>query len=140
MVSVKYFGSADAENKDGHYTTSMQASGHALIADEPIEVGGNNVGPTPGDYLCMALASCKAITLRMYVQRKLWNVGTISVNVKLAKSDQAPSGMNTFYCEINVTGDIDADQQKRLQDIAKMCPVSKLLSKQSEVIVTMIRI
>lgn len=137
MVQAKYFGFADAENKEGHYTTFMQASGHALIADEPIEVGGNNVGPSPGDYLSMALASCKTITLRMYVQRKKWNVGTIRVKVKLAKSDQVPSGMNTFYCEINVTGHIDAEQQNRLKEIAKMCPVSRLLGKENEVVVTL---
>ena len=132
-----FIGSADAENKEGQYTTFMQSGGHASIGDEPIDVGGNNYGPAPGDYLCMALASCKAITLRMYVQRKQWKVGTINVNVKLVKSDQVPSGKNTFYCEIKVAEDIDADKQKRLGEIAKMCPVSKLLGKESEVVVIM---
>lgn len=113
----------------------MQTNGHHLVADELEEFGGKNLGPSPGDYLCMSLASCKAITLRMYIQRKQWKVDAIHLKVNLVKVSQLASGMNTFYCEIIVSGDINADQQKRLGEIAKVCPISRLLSKENEVLI-----
>lgn len=138
QMNKKFAGAAEAKNKEGQYTTSMQTNGFEFVADEPEVVGGKNLGPAPGDYLCMALASCKAITLRMYIQRKQWKADTIHVKVNLVKGSQLATGVNTFYCEIIVSGDINADQQKRLEEIAKVCPISRLLGKQNEVI-TVIR-
>ena len=112
----------------------MKTNSFEFVADEPEVIGGKNLGPSPGDYLCMALASCKAMTLRMYVQRKQWKVDTIKVKVNLKKGKQLPSGINTFYSDITLTGDFDEDQQQRMLHIAKACPVSRLLRKQNEVI------
>ena len=135
MAPAKFSGVAEAKNKGELFTTFMETNGHTLVADEPKEFGGQNLGPSPGDYLCMSLASCKAITLRMYVQRKQWKVDTVHVKVNLVKGNHLASGVNTFYCEIIVTGDINAEQQKRLEEIAKVCPISRLLGKQNEVII-----
>ncbi|MDQ6901461.1 MAG: OsmC family protein [Bacteroidota bacterium] len=44
-----------------------------------MEKSGEYLGPAPGDYLCATLASCKAITLRMYPDHKKWNVEKIKV-------------------------------------------------------------
>ena len=139
MTPAKFIGIAEVENKGEQYSTWMKSNGHELVADELQEFGGQNLGPSPGDYLCMSLASCKAITLRMYIQRKRWKVDTINIKVNLVKGSHSASGLNTFHCEITVTGDINADQQKRLVEIAKVCPISRLLGKQNEVI-TMIGI
>ncbi|HZI52281.1 MAG TPA: OsmC family protein [Chitinophagaceae bacterium] len=138
MKPAKFSGIAEAENKGELYSTFMKTNGHELVADELQDFGGKNLGPSPGDYLCMSLASCKVITLRMYIQRKQWKVDTIHVKVNLVTGNHLASGVNTFYCEITVPGDINADQQKRLEEIAKVCPISRLLGKQNEVI-TMIR-
>jgi putative redox protein len=137
MADPKFSGIAEAENSGELFTTVLKASGHGLVADEPSEFGGKNLGPSPGDYLCMSLASCKAITLRMYAGRKKWEVGTINVKVNLVRGDQSTSRMNTFYCEISVNGNIDAHQQTRLVEIAKVCPISRLLGKQNEVVVVL---
>ena len=134
MNNIKFIGTAEAENNGAQFTTKMQTNGFDFVADEPKVLGGKNLGPAPGDYLCMALASCKAMTLRMYVQRKQWKVDTIKVKVNLKKGGQLPSGINTFYSDITVTGDFDEDQQQRMLHIAKACPVSRLLRKQNEVI------
>ena len=134
MAPTKFSGFAEAENNDDLYTTTMKTNGHELVADESKEVGGKNLGPAPGDYLCMSLASCKAITLRMYIQRKQWKVDSINVKVNLVRGNNLASGLNTFYCEITVKGNINEDQQKRLQEIAKVCPISRLLGKQNEVV------
>ena len=134
MVPAKFSGVAEAQNKGELFTTFMETNGHQLVADELEEFGGKNLGPSPGDYLCMSLASCKAITLRMYIQRKQWKVDTIRVKVNLVKGNQLATSVNTFHCEITVTGSINADQQKRMEEIAKVCPISRLLGKQNEVI------
>lgn len=128
---------AQAENNGEHYTTQMASNSHRLIADEPIGIGGKDLGPSPGDYLCMALASCKAITLRMYAERKQWTVGKINVNVSLAKSETS-TGDNTFLAEISFEVPLTEEQEQRLLQIAKACPVSRLLSRASEVVTTIV--
>jgi putative redox protein len=134
LSNGKIIASAEAENNGEQYTTPVRSGKHSWVADEPEAAGGKNAGPAPGDYLCMALASCKAITLRMYAQRKQWNVDVINVKVNLGRSSEIPAGPNTFYCEVNVSGDMDEDQKKRLLQIAKACPVSRLLGKINEVV------
>jgi len=124
---------AEAVNNGELYATNVAANAHSFIIDEPVDVGGKNVGPSPGDYLCAALASCKAITLRMYANRKGWELDEVKVKARLVKGDSLPSGMNTFLCEVSLTGALDSEQQKRLLEISKACPVQRLLTKPSEV-------
>jgi len=133
MSEAKIIGSATASNKGGIYETNLLAGGVQLIADEPKEMGGNEMGPAPADYLCMALASCKAITIRMYVNRKGWNVDTINVKANFVKGDDLPSGTNTFFCEVQVEGELTEEQRQRIMHVAKICPVDRLLQKQSDV-------
>ncbi len=131
---TKIIATAEAENKGGGYTTNMKVHQFELIADEPTELGGNNLGPSPGDYLCMALASCTVITLRMYSDRKKWKVDNIRVKVNLVKGTEMASGNNTFYCEVSLSGELDEEQKKRLLEISKACPVHRLLDKPSDTI------
>ncbi len=134
MADTKIIASANAENNGACYATALTATHHTAIADEPTSAGGKDAGPAPGDYLCMSLASCKAITLRMYVQRKKWNIGNINVKVSLEKWAKNDEVMHTFHAEITVDETTPAEQKERLLHIAKACPISKLLSKQNEVV------
>jgi putative redox protein len=130
---AKVIATAEAENNGEIYQTKVCVNHHTLIVDEPPEVGGKDTGPAPGDYLCMALASCTAITLRMYVDRKKWQVEKIKVKVTLVKGTETPSGNNTFYCSLSFVGVLDSEQQKRLQQIASACPIHRLLHKPSDI-------
>lgn len=130
----KIIATAEVINNSKSYTSNIQVNQHSLIVDEPLEKGGEDLGPAPGDYLCAALASCKAITMRMYVQRKQWSVDEIKVSVNLVLGAQMPSGNNTFYCKINFKGELDDEQQTRLLLIANSCPLHKLLSKPSDIV------
>ncbi len=127
---------AEVTNSGDQYTSKLQVNQHSLIVDEPNDKGGADLGPAPGDYLCAALASCKAITLRMYVQRKKWNVEQIKVTVHLVLGKETSSGNNTFFCRLNFIGDLDDEQQKRLLFIANACPLHRMLSKPSDIVTT----
>lgn len=134
----KIIATAEVINNGNQYTSNIQVNQHALLVDEPLEKGGEDLGPAPGDYLCAALASCKAITLRMYAQRKKWNVDQIKVTVNLVLGKETSSEKNTFFCQLNFTGDLDDEQQKRLLVIANSCPLHRLLTKPSEVVTTIL--
>ena len=133
----KIIATAEVTNKDENYTSTVRVNQHQLLVDEPLEKGGKDAGPGPGDYLCAALASCKAITLRMYVQRKKWDIQNITVKVSLERLDGVGITSHAFYAQIIVDDSVPEDQKERLIQIAKACPISKLLSKQNEIVTTL---
>ena len=132
MAQTKIIASGQAENTGDIYKTELKINQHLLIADELPEVGGKDEGPAPGDYLCMSLASCKAITLRMYAQRKDWKVDVIKVKVNLVKGSEMESGNNTFFSEVDIKGDLNDEQKARMLQIAKACPIDRILTKSSD--------
>jgi uncharacterized OsmC-like protein/alpha-beta hydrolase superfamily lysophospholipase len=117
------------------YRTDILANGHHLVADEPRTVGGGNLGPTPYDLLVSGLGACTCMTLRMYADRKKWPVESISVNLKHQKihadecqSCETQSGkLDQIDLEIDIKGELDKDQKKRMLEIAQKCPVHRTL-------------
>ncbi len=138
MFQPKIIASALAENSGEIYTTELKINHHVLIADELPEIGGKDKGPSPGDYLCMSLASCKVITLRMYAQRKNWQADVIKVKANLVKGSEMKSGNNTFFCEVEIKGNLTDEQKNRMMEIAKACPIDKLLRKPSDIVSVLI--
>ena len=108
------------------YVTHISSETNSLIADEPIDLGGKNTGMTPTELLASSLAACTCITLRMYANRKQWNVESIETHVTI--SNQEDSKTTLFERTITFTGTIDTIQRERLLDIANHCPVHKILS------------
>lgn len=106
------------------YKTELVARSHKVIADEPTDVGGKDLGPRPGDFLRMSLASCTAITLRMYANRKKFDVKEIEVSV----ASKEVEGGTAFETDIKITGNLDEAQHQRMLQIAKLCPVHKVLT------------
>lgn len=96
----------------GHdqYYTSLVSAKHHLHADEPLENGGQDRGPAPMDFLRMSLASCTAITLRMFANRKELKVDEIKVSVSSEKRD----GKTFFLRNVEISGSLDDDQRKRM--------------------------
>jgi putative redox protein len=111
------------------YKTELTVAGHVLVADEPEELGGTNQGPAPGEFLLLSLASCTAITLRMYANRKNWPVEQIRVEVDFEKIDNK----TIFKREIRLVGNLTDEQRTRLLQIANACPVHKTLTNPIEV-------
>ena len=112
-----------------HYSVKLQDGRHEFIADEPIAKGGGDTGPAPDEILEASLASCTAITLRMYADRKEWKVTEIDVTVSLERIDSK----TIFTRSIKLEGEIDETQRERLLQIAKACPVSKTLLGEIEI-------
>ncbi len=117
------------------YTTSIVAGEHHLLADEPIAVGGSDLGPTPYELLLASLGSCTSITLQMYARRKEWPLDKVIVHLNHEKKhiDDATDCENSkfkadvFERTIELVGDLDDEQRQRLLEIAEKCPVHKTL-------------
>jgi putative redox protein len=108
------------------YKTEVTIAKHVVQADE---VSGTDLGPEPPHYLQVALASCTAITLRMYVDRKNVSLEKIQVAVDMEKE-----GLKTlFKRRISLQGDLTAEQRQRLLAVANACPVHKTLSNPMEI-------
>ncbi|WP_311947490.1 OsmC family protein [Mucilaginibacter terrae] len=107
-----------------HYQTIATSGNHAVVADEPSDLGGTDTGMTPFGLLLASLGSCTAITLRMYIDRKMWIVDEINVDLEIFAM---PDG-NLIETRIHFKGELIDEQVERLLDIAKKCPVHKLLT------------
>src|SRR3954453_4445446 len=120
MDEGKIIASAEAVNRGEVLATKIFTGEFGHVADEPELYGGSNEGAAPAQYICMALASCKAITLRMYAKRKKWLLDEIQVKVNMVKGNQMPSGLNIFFCSIKFVGGLREEQEKRLMEISKV--------------------
>lgn len=117
------------------YYTEIKSGGHGLLADEPTRLGGSDRGPTPYGLLVSALGSCTSITLRMYADRKEWDVDGINVYLNHEKvhakdCEECPESTHKIdHIErlIEVKGNLDATQRKRLLEVADLCPVHRTL-------------
>lgn len=114
------------------YYTEVIAGENQLITDEPIDKGGQNKGFNPFEILATSLASCTAATLRMYIERKEWDIEKINVEVELENFPLTKRAI--FKRDISFEGNLDDEQLKKLHTIADACPVHKLLTNDIEIL------
>lgn len=114
-------------NMDDTYLTRINMASHQILADEPVKLGGSDLGANPSQLLEAALASCTTITLSMYSTRKKWPVTNIDCVVTTTKID----GKKAFNRAITLKGDLTEEQRQRILEIANKCPVHKVLSQSS---------
>ena len=119
-----------------NYRTEIVTGGHHLQADEPIDGGGTDSGPTPYGFLASALGACTAMTLRMYAERKDWDLQGVDVRVIHSKLEGMHGG-DRFERVITLSGNLDADQRKRLLAIAQRSPVHRTLESSTELPVSL---
>lgn len=119
----------------GKYHAQASTGPHHFFVDEPREMGGDEGGPNPYDLLSAALAACTTITLRMYANRKDWDVGLISTQVihsreKGAKPNEAA---DTFDRLIRTDKALDETEWDKLLEIANKCPVHRTLERETTI-------
>lgn len=95
-----------------------------LRADHEAADGGNDTGGTPHELLLAALGSCTSMTLRAYAARKAWVLGSVQVTL----AGGAVEGKYTITRKIQMVGELDAEQRRRLLEIADRCPVHRTLT------------
>ena len=134
-----------ARTEPSGYRTEIIANGHALVADEPVAVGGTNTGPSPYELLSAALGACTTMTLRMYADRKQWPLEDVEARVRHAKvhcvdcgdTENKTSRIDTFSRELVLEGALDDEQKGRLLEIADRCPVHRTLHSEVRITTTL---
>jgi putative redox protein len=98
---------------------------HDLTVDEPRDKGGDDAGPTPQELLAASLASCTAITLELYAERKGWELGMLEVSCEYTPAERGEA--TNFKLLMRLPSGLDAEQVDRLRAIAAKCPVHRTL-------------
>ena len=120
------------ETGKGLYSNTVTDGRHTLAADEPAELGGQDTGPNPYEYVASGLGACTSITLRMYADRKGWDVGHIHVVVTHHKDETTKGDVFTRKITFSSTA-LTEESLTRLLEIADKCPVHKTLSHGAEI-------
>ena len=116
---------AIARREIGTLKHDIEMGEHRLVADEPEDQGGTDEGPSPQELLAASLASCTAITIEMYANRKGWDIGDIAVDVDY---EPAQRGSPTkFRMKVLLPKELPEEQRERLMQIAAKCPVHRTL-------------
>lgn len=127
------------------FTSEVSVRHHSLTADEPASIGGNDFGPSPYELLSAGLGACTAMTLRMYAQRKKWPLKSVTVHLEQYKDhasdcenmEKPGSKIDHFERVLEIEGDLDEEQRKKLLEIADKCPVHRTLHAPVEIRTTL---
>ncbi len=115
------------------YLAEAKMRSHYGVLDRPTEEGGGDTGPTPVEYLLSAIAGCVSMTLRVYLERKKWDVGTIYVEV-FQKETLTQKGIEkSIVEEISFENEVSESQKKELLRVAGKCPVVKMIKGETNV-------
>ena len=128
-------GTVRVEERNQLFTQSVTSDEHFWLADEPVSVGGDNLGPDPYEHLLAALGACTSMTLRMFARRKKWPMEHVSVTLTHGRShgedcqhcDEGHPQIDVIRRKLVIRGELDDEQRQRLLEIADRCPVHKTL-------------
>ena len=127
MITVR------ARRRSGWVHDVEMEGGHRVVVDEPPEVPGSaDAGPSPTRLLAAALASCVAVTVEMYAERKGWELGAVEVEVEMEYEGYVP---RSFVVTLRVPEPLDAEQAERIEVIASRCPVHRALANEGEIMI-----
>jgi putative redox protein len=122
-----------ARRREGYTHEVEIEGGHTIVVDEPLEAGGKDAGPSPTRLIAASLASCIAVTIEMYAERKGWDVGPVEVDVDAEYEGFAP---RSFEVTLRLPEGLSEEQRGRLLAIAGKCPVHKLLTSGTPVVIS----
>ena len=117
------------------YKTEIRSRNHTIICDEPIELKGTDTGMNPYELLLSAIGACKAITMRMYAERKGLPVEDISIDLSHTKISAEECGdcetktgkIDNIIIKVDIKGNLTEEQKARLLEIGERCPVQRTI-------------
>ena len=113
-------------NRSGGFAHEVDIEGgHTIVVDEPHDSGGTDTGPSPGRLLAASLASCTAVTMEIYAERKGWEIGAVEVDVDATYDGHVPTA---FEVTVRLPAGLDEEQRERLLAVASKCPVHRALT------------
>jgi putative redox protein len=120
----------------GALRQQIDAGSHTFYADEPIDAGGGDAGPSPYELLLAALGACTSMTLLLYARRKGWPLEDVQVRLSHRRDyardceecEDQPVRIDLIERRIALTGTLDQAQRTRLLEIAEKCPVHRTLT------------
>ena len=123
------------------FAQEITAGGHALLADEPVDLGGTNIGPNPYDLLLAALGSCTSMTISLYARRKAWPLESVTVRLRHTKIHAADCAecetkdgrIDRIERDVELHGELSDEQRARLLEIANKCPVHRTLLSEIDI-------
>ncbi|MFT2110584.1 alpha/beta fold hydrolase [Marinomonas sp. 2405UD68-3] len=134
-------GTVLVEEKDHAFTQHVSTKDHTWLADEPLKVGGSNLGPDPYQHLLASVGACTSMTLRMYAARKRVPLEHVKVELshtrdyyKDSQDCETNEKIEAITRKITLIGDLTVEQRQRLLEIADLCPVHKTLHNAPSVI------
>jgi len=129
------------ETGGGKFQQEIVSGPHRFLADEPVKVGGLDSGPGPYDLLLAGLGACTSMTLRLYADHRKLPLDRVTVRLthnKIHAEDclncETKEGMvDRIDRNITMEGKLDAEQRKRLLEIADKCPVHRTLESEIDI-------
>jgi putative redox protein len=129
------------ETGEGKFQQEIVSGPHRLVADEPVSVGGLDSGLGPYDLLLAGLGACTSMTVRLYAERKKLPLERVSVRLshyRIHATDcetcETQEGMlDRIDRAVTFEGTLDAEQRKRLLEIADKCPVHRTLTSEIDI-------
>src|SRR4051794_31049123 len=111
--------------RTGKLRQSVKVGNHEIVVDEPRSQGGDDDGPEPQELLAASLASCTAITMEMYAERKGWDIGDVEVACNYQVAERGSP--TQFELILRFPDSLGDEMVERLQVIAAKCPVHRTL-------------
>ena len=130
------------ETRNSKFQQTVSVGPHRMLADEPVAAGGEDTGPGPYDFVLAGLGACTSMTMRMYADRKSLRLERVTVTLKHSKiyaQDCAECETKTGMLDqidrvIAMEGPLDAEQRKKLMEIADKCPVHRTLTSEIHIV------
>jgi uncharacterized OsmC-like protein/alpha/beta superfamily hydrolase len=130
------------ETRNSKFQQTVSVGPHRLLADEPVAAGGEDTGPGPYDFMLAGLGACTSMTMRLYAERKSLPLERVTVTLKHNKIHaedcadcETKAGMlDQIERVIAMEGALDAEQRKKLMEIADKCPVHRTLTSEVHIV------
>ena len=130
------------ETRAGQFQQTVSIGPHRMLADEPVAAGGEDTGPGPYDLVLAGLGACTSMTMRLYADRKSLPLERTTVTLKhnkihaqdCAECETREGMLDQIERVIAMEGNLDAEQRKRLMEIAEKCPVHRTLTSEIHIV------